>query len=52
MIAMSRPVSYSRRSGSRGTAYTKIYWNGSAGLPNYPFYYEPPAGYDYKWTPD
>ena len=32
--------------------YTKIYWNGSAGLPNYPFYYEPPAGYDYKWTPD
>jgi len=32
--------------------YTKIHWNGNAGATNYPFYYDPPAGYDYKWTPD
>lgn len=32
--------------------YTRIYWNGSGGIENFPFRYEPPAGYDYKWTPD
>ena len=32
--------------------YTKMYWNGNVGATNYPFYCEPPAGYDYKWTPD
>lgn len=30
--------------------YVKIYWNGSSGIDNFPFFYEPPAGYDYKWT--
>ncbi len=31
-------------------SYIKIYWNGGAGNSNWPCYYEPPAGYDYKWT--
>jgi prepilin-type N-terminal cleavage/methylation domain-containing protein len=30
--------------------YVKIYWDGVGGIPDYPFYYEPPAGYQYKWT--
>jgi prepilin-type N-terminal cleavage/methylation domain-containing protein len=32
--------------------YIRIYWNGSKGLPGFPFRYEPLAGYDYKWTGD
>jgi len=32
--------------------YTKTYWNGDASQAGYPFYYGPPVGYDYKWTPD
>jgi prepilin-type N-terminal cleavage/methylation domain-containing protein len=31
-------------------SYLKIYWNGLGGFENFPFYYEPPGGYDYKWT--
>ncbi|HTL73174.1 MAG TPA: prepilin-type N-terminal cleavage/methylation domain-containing protein [bacterium] len=31
-------------------SYLKIFWNGSGGLENFPFRYEPPAGYEYKWT--
>ena len=31
-------------------ACLKIYWNGTGGVAGFPFYYEPPAGYDYKWT--
>ena len=31
-------------------SYIKIYWNGLGGIPDFPFYYEPPPGYDYKWT--
>jgi prepilin-type N-terminal cleavage/methylation domain-containing protein len=31
-------------------AYVKIFWNGMPGIPNFPFYYEPPEGYDYQWT--
>ncbi|MGH8023878.1 MAG: hypothetical protein ACRED1_09870 [Limisphaerales bacterium] len=31
-------------------SYVKIYWNGTGGVAGFPFYYEPPAGYDYKWT--
>jgi prepilin-type N-terminal cleavage/methylation domain-containing protein len=30
--------------------YVKIYWNGMGGVDGFPFFYEPPAGYDYKWT--
>lgn len=30
--------------------YIKVYWNGVGGIPGFPFYYEPPPGYDYKWT--
>ena len=30
--------------------YIKIYWNGAPGIPGFPFFYEPPPGYDYKWT--
>jgi len=30
--------------------YVKIYWDGAGGIPDYPFYYEPPASYKYKWT--
>jgi prepilin-type N-terminal cleavage/methylation domain-containing protein len=33
-------------------SYIRIYWNGSAGIQSFPFRYEPPAGYDYKWTGD
>lgn len=28
----------------------KIYWNGQPGTNGFPFYYEPPPGYQYKWT--
>jgi prepilin-type N-terminal cleavage/methylation domain-containing protein len=28
----------------------KIYWNGVQGLDGFPAFYEPPPGYDYKWT--
>lgn len=32
-------------------SYIKIYWNGGKwNATNMPFYYEPPAGYEYKWT--
>jgi prepilin-type N-terminal cleavage/methylation domain-containing protein len=31
-------------------AYVKIYWNGLGGIDNFPFWYDPPAGYDYKWS--
>ena len=31
-------------------AYIKIYWNGQGGVAGFPFWYEPPPGYDYKWT--
>lgn len=30
--------------------YIKIYWNGGGGIMNFPFRYEPPDGYEYKWT--
>ncbi|HEX4264744.1 MAG TPA: prepilin-type N-terminal cleavage/methylation domain-containing protein [Verrucomicrobiae bacterium] len=28
----------------------RIYWNGVEGVRGFPVFYEPPAGYDYKWT--
>ena len=28
--------------------YVKIYWNGVSGVAGFPFYYEPPANYQYK----
>jgi prepilin-type N-terminal cleavage/methylation domain-containing protein len=31
-------------------SFIKIYWNGTTGLGGAPALYEPPAGYDYKWT--
>jgi hypothetical protein len=31
-------------------AYIRMYWNGTVGLGGCPAFYEPPAGYDYKWT--
>jgi prepilin-type N-terminal cleavage/methylation domain-containing protein len=31
-------------------SYVKIYWNGAGGVDGFPFFYEPPAGYEYKWT--
>ncbi len=30
--------------------YIKIYWNGVPKLDGAPALYEPPDGYDYKWT--
>ncbi len=30
--------------------YIRMYWNGTVGLGGFPAFYEPPAGYDYKWT--
>ncbi len=30
--------------------YVKIYWNGINGVAGFPFYYEPPPGYEYKWS--
>jgi prepilin-type N-terminal cleavage/methylation domain-containing protein len=29
---------------------TSMYWNGATGVNGFPALYEPPAGYDYKWT--
>jgi prepilin-type N-terminal cleavage/methylation domain-containing protein len=31
-------------------SYIKIYWNGVVGIGGFPAFYEPPDGYDYKWT--
>jgi prepilin-type N-terminal cleavage/methylation domain-containing protein len=31
-------------------AYIKIYWNGVTGLDGFPGTYEPPVGYEYKWS--
>ena len=31
-------------------SYVKIYWDGLQGVADFPFYHEPPAGYEYKWT--
>jgi prepilin-type N-terminal cleavage/methylation domain-containing protein len=31
-------------------SYTKMYWNGGTGMENFPFRYEPPPGYAYKWS--
>jgi hypothetical protein len=31
-------------------SFIKLYWNGGSGIMNFPFRYDPPAGYDYKWT--
>jgi prepilin-type N-terminal cleavage/methylation domain-containing protein len=31
-------------------SYIKIYWNGVQGVDGFPAFYEPPDGYDYKWT--
>lgn len=33
-------------------SYIKIYWNGAPGVAGFPFWYEPPPGYEYKWTPN
>lgn len=33
-------------------SYFKIYWDGAGGVAGFPFWYEPPAGYKYKWSPD
>jgi prepilin-type N-terminal cleavage/methylation domain-containing protein len=30
--------------------YVKVYWNGASGADGFPFFYEPAAGYNYKWT--
>jgi hypothetical protein len=30
--------------------YLKIYWDDIKGIPDFPFFNEPPTGYDYKWT--
>jgi len=32
--------------------FIRIYWNGVAGADGFPFFYEPPPGYDYKWSGD
>ncbi|HEV2330124.1 MAG TPA: DUF1559 domain-containing protein [Verrucomicrobiae bacterium] len=31
-------------------SYVKIYWDGIGGVNDFPFFNEPPPGYDYKWT--
>jgi prepilin-type N-terminal cleavage/methylation domain-containing protein len=31
-------------------ASIRIYWNGTPGVGGFSAFYEPPAGYDYKWT--
>jgi prepilin-type N-terminal cleavage/methylation domain-containing protein len=31
-------------------SYIKIYWDGVGGIMDFPFRYEPPPGYEYKWT--
>lgn len=30
--------------------YVKVYWNGTSGVNGFPFFYEPPPNYEYKWT--
>jgi len=32
--------------------YIKIYWNGVEGFNGFSAFYEPPDGYDYKWSPN
>ena len=32
--------------------YIKMYWNGVEGLNGFPALYEPPDGYQYKWSPN
>jgi prepilin-type N-terminal cleavage/methylation domain-containing protein/prepilin-type processing-associated H-X9-DG protein len=31
-------------------SFIKIYWDGNSGIMDFPFRYEPPGGYEYKWT--
>jgi type II secretory pathway pseudopilin PulG len=31
-------------------SYIKIHWNGTPALEGFPFFQEPPPGYEYKWT--
>ncbi len=31
-------------------SHLKIFWNGVPGGDGFPVKYEPPAGYDYKWS--
>ncbi len=31
-------------------AFIRMYWNGTPGLDGFPFFYEPPIGYSYKWS--
>jgi prepilin-type N-terminal cleavage/methylation domain-containing protein len=31
-------------------SYIKIYWNGTQGVGGFSAFYEPPDGYDYKWS--
>jgi len=31
-------------------SYLKIYWDGVQGMDGFPIFYEPPSGYEYKWT--
>jgi prepilin-type N-terminal cleavage/methylation domain-containing protein len=31
-------------------SYIKIYWNGTEGPDGFPAFYEPPDGYEYKWS--
>jgi len=30
--------------------WVRIYWNGKAGIANYPFNYDPPPSYQYSWS--
>jgi hypothetical protein len=30
--------------------YVRIYWNGYLGKTDWPMFYDPPGGYDYKWS--
>ena len=34
------------------TTYVRIYWDGYLGKTDSPMFYDPPAGYDYKWSSD
>jgi prepilin-type N-terminal cleavage/methylation domain-containing protein len=34
------------------TDYVRIYWDGVLGKTDSPMFYDPPAGYDYKWSGD
>ena len=31
-------------------SFIKMFWNGTQGLGGFPAFYDPPAGYDYKWS--